>query len=227
MSKALIFDLDDTLVSTRSAAQHALQALYQAGLNRLWTSPEDLHAEWDRGLTLFSAMPRGHDKDFFDLKRLRMRLIHRREDMSDDEADQKFALFYRHYADGFKAFEDVAAFFSRPSLPPIGLITNGASRIQREKLQRTGLAAYFQCIVISAEVEMEKPDPRIFRLAAEQIGRPIDQCHYIGDNVALDFEGSRAAGMQSTLISRYGMRPFSAGSQIQSLLELSQDPFHP
>ncbi|MGH2490854.1 MAG: HAD family hydrolase, partial [Candidatus Limnocylindria bacterium] len=50
------------------------------------------------------------------------------------------------------------------------LVTNGAPDIQREKLGRTTLARYFSAIVISAEVGFGKPDPRIFQIALDAIG---------------------------------------------------------
>ena len=40
----------------------------------------------------------------------------------------------------------------------------------------------FETIVVSGEVKLAKPDPRIFRLMLEKIGRPADECIFIDDS---------------------------------------------
>src|SRR5439155_11242228 len=51
----------------------------------------------------------------------------------------------------------------------LGIITNGMTEIQREKIQRLGLEPYFDIILISQEVGLTKPDPRLFRMAIERV----------------------------------------------------------
>lgn len=41
---------------------------------------------------------------------------------------------------------------------------------------------WFDYILISGEVKLAKPDPRIFSLFLERIGRPAEQCLYIDDS---------------------------------------------
>ena len=41
---------------------------------------------------------------------------------------------------------------------------------------------WFDDILISGEVKLAKPDPRIFSLFLERIGRPAEQCLYIDDS---------------------------------------------
>lgn len=50
------------------------------------------------------------------------------------------------------------------------------------------LAASFDVVVISAEVGVRKPDPRIFHIAAERLGLPPEACAFVDDldrNVAV------------------------------------------
>ena len=42
--------------------------------------------------------------------------------------------------------------------------------------------SWFDYIMISGEVKLAKPDPRIFSLFLEKIGRPAEQCLYIDDS---------------------------------------------
>ncbi|MER3469673.1 MAG: hydrolase, partial [Thermoflexus sp.] len=53
----------------------------------------------------------------------------------------------------------------------LGLISNAWSGL-REVLRRLGLLDLFDVVVISAEVGLLKPDPRIYRLALERLQVP-------------------------------------------------------
>ncbi|MRV71852.1 HAD hydrolase-like protein [Duganella sp. FT92W] len=43
-----------------------------------------------------------------------------------------------------------------------------------------------------------KPDPRIYRFAAEQVAVPVEQCLYVGENI-VEVLGALSAGMQALL----------------------------
>jgi 2-haloacid dehalogenase len=60
--------------------------------------------------------------------------------------------------------------------------------------ERYDFLTWFESILVSGEVGLIKPDPRIFQLLLERIGRKADACVYIDDNAknvaaaaALDF----------------------------------------
>jgi len=53
-------------------------------------------------------------------------------------------------------------------------------RLVRPKYEFFG---WFDYILISGEVRLAKPDPRIFHLFLEQVGRPAEQCLYIDDSL--------------------------------------------
>jgi 2-haloacid dehalogenase len=53
-------------------------------------------------------------------------------------------------------------------------------RLVRPKYEFFG---WFDHILISGEVMLAKPDPRIFSLFLEQVGRPAEQCLYIDDSL--------------------------------------------
>lgn len=75
---------------------------------------------------------------------------------------------------------------------------NGAAL--RAHLTSLGIQSCFSNILASSELRYRKPDPRIFRKCAADIGvRPID-CLFVGDSPAYDVAGARDAGMQTVLI---------------------------
>lgn len=87
----------------------------------------------------------------------------------------------------------------------LGMITNGPSDIQRRKLDLLGIEPLFPFILVSEEVDLWKPDPRIFERAMQ-----LGQAHryetvYIGDNPDHDIGGARAAGITSIWVNRPGL----------------------
>lgn len=88
----------------------------------------------------------------------------------------------------------------------LGLITNGASDTQRLKLKALGIEPYFTTVVVSGELGMAKPDPRVFASALKQLElEPAAACH-VGDNLTTDVAGANAAGLVSVWINRHGVR---------------------
>jgi HAD superfamily hydrolase (TIGR01509 family) len=67
-----------------------------------------------------------------------------------------------------------------------------------------GLAHHVDAIVDSAVVGAEKPDPRIFRHAADLVGVRPEEAVHVGDLYAVDVLGARAAGCQAILIDPVG-----------------------
>lgn len=69
-------------------------------------------------------------------------------------------------------------------------------------LQSNKVADYFDVIVISGEVGIQKPDAGIFHLALEQLGSRAAGSIFIGDSVKYDMAGALAAGLTPILIDR-------------------------
>ena len=72
----------------------------------------------------------------------------------------------------------------------IGMITNGASDIQRAKIAGSGLAGYFDTILVSGEEGFGKPKPEIFRLAIDRLDVDEASAVMIGDSLARDIAGA-------------------------------------
>jgi putative hydrolase of the HAD superfamily len=74
-----------------------------------------------------------------------------------------------------------------------------------EVLERVGLAPLLDGIVTSAEAGAAKPDPALFRRGLELAG--TDDAVHVGDTIAYDVEGARAAGIPAVLLVRDGEPP--------------------
>lgn len=83
----------------------------------------------------------------------------------------------------------------------LGLVTNGSSEQQRNKLHGLGLAGHFDVIVISEEAGVKKPDPAIFQTALRQLECLPAETWMLGDDPSRDVAGAMALGMRSVWIS--------------------------
>lgn len=77
----------------------------------------------------------------------------------------------------------------------LGLITNGFAETHREKIALLALDDAFDEIFIADEIGLLKPDPRLFRLAAERLDVDPEACAMVGDRLERDIRGAQAAGM--------------------------------
>ena len=75
-----------------------------------------------------------------------------------------------------------------------GIITNGSAHTQNLKIDHSGLRLYTDLVILAGEEGIQKPDPRIFRMAAARLGVPTTACLFVGDHPINDLEGARAVG---------------------------------
>ncbi len=79
---------------------------------------------------------------------------------------------------------------------PLGIISNSEGYLA-ELVEELGHRALFDVIIDSGRVGVDKPDPRIFQLAAQQLGVQLEQIVHVGDAWEADVLGARAAGAQA------------------------------
>ena len=105
--------------------------------------------------------------------------------------------------------------YTRPTLEELrrrglrlAVITNGKSALQRKKLEMIGLDGFFDEVIVSEEVGIDKPDPEIFHIMARRLGLPEKELCYVGDSEENDVKGSRAAGYTPVWIRTTGSWEF-------------------
>jgi YjjG family noncanonical pyrimidine nucleotidase len=81
------------------------------------------------------------------------------------------------------------------------LLTNGIPEVQRERLAAAGIGPHFKDVVISGEVGLAKPDPRIFALALERLEAPREEVLCVGDSPSSDIRGGHAAGLATCWVA--------------------------
>jgi REG-2-like HAD superfamily hydrolase len=81
----------------------------------------------------------------------------------------------------------------------VAVISNWDVRL-RPLLEQLGVTAWIDVAIVSGEVDVEKPDPRIFAIACERAGvRAADAVH-VGDSARTDVAGAVAAGCRGWLM---------------------------
>ena len=85
----------------------------------------------------------------------------------------------------------------------LAVISNADGRVEA-LLESVGLRPHFEFVIDSAAVGMEKPDPRIFRMALERMGVEPHEAAYVGDIYEIDVVGARNAGLHPFLVDPLG-----------------------
>jgi putative hydrolase of the HAD superfamily len=132
-------------------------------------------------------------------------------------------LIYGTFTDlaNYRLFDDVLPALERLEAAGLrlGVVSNFEEWLER-LLESLHVTRYFEVRVISGIEGVEKPDPKIFRLALDRIGVEPGEAVYVGDSIHFDVEPAEALGMLGVLLDRRGRFPDHAGVRIASLEEL-------
>jgi putative hydrolase of the HAD superfamily len=116
-------------------------------------------------------------------------------------AAELFARFAR--PDAWEVYPDVPG--TLETLSGLGLrlavVSNWDHRLP-DLLDRLGLGRFFDALVYSSAVGVEKPDRRIFEAALRSLGVGADEALHVGDARLEDVEGAQAVGMHALLLAR-------------------------
>ena len=85
----------------------------------------------------------------------------------------------------------------------LAAVSNADGRVEAS-LVRHGLRSSLDLVVDSHLVGVEKPDPRIFAIALEELGVSPAAAVHVGDIASIDVAGARAAGIRPVLIDPLG-----------------------
>lgn len=206
--RAILFDLDDTLFDHRRASAIALGAMHAAHAPDLPFDTFSLkHAEV---LEAFHARFLAGEFTLHEARVARMQKLFSAFDRDIDAPTAECAA--RLYRDQHQsnrrlvagAFELLAALRGHTRL---GIVTNNSTAEQIEKLNALNIADFFDAVVISEDVGVTKPDPKIFTIALERIGASARDTVFVGDNWANDIVGAVNVGMAAVWLDRDSKTP--------------------
>jgi putative hydrolase of the HAD superfamily len=179
MIEAILFDLDNTLIDRDRAFQSFLQDRVRDEHARERLSRLDQRGQGSRD-KLFHSWNAGDSLD-----------------QNMDQARLSSGIAKNLFADA-GLLSLLSQLGSRLGL---GIITNGGSLSQRKKMNAAGLSAVIpdRYLLISEEVQLEKPATEIFLMASKRLKLQPSQVLYVGDLEEIDGVGARSAGMHFQL----------------------------
>ncbi len=101
----------------------------------------------------------------------------------------------------------------------LGVVSNFEPWLDDLLLTR-GVRDMFTVCVISGNVGIEKPDPRIYEIALQEAGVAARDAAYVGDNPEFDVWPAIEVGMTPVLVDRRGRFPDHHGPRITDLHDL-------
>lgn len=178
MLKAVLFDLDNTLVDRDGAFRRCVEAQFREADVRAELISLDKKGQGDRAALLGAWERNGGSA--LTLAQLGELIAER---LSPDET----------LLEALRKLSQSVA---------IGVVTNGGSQAQRKKMRAAGLDRVVpsQQVWISAEVKVAKPDPEMFLLASRSLRLRPEECLFVGDYGPHDGAGANAAGMRSRIV---------------------------
>ncbi len=108
------------------------------------------------------------------------------------------AIYRKHRYGDMQLYPDVIPTFD--ALAPhfkLGLLSNGNTYPER-----CGLEGRFAFVVFSQDVQVEKPDPKIFQITVERAGCELSQMLHVGDSLKSDVAGAKNVGAPSVWLNR-------------------------
>lgn len=126
---------------------------------------------------------------------------------------------------GLKLFPDVRAALGALGGRPLAVLSNGAPEMLRRVVAHNGLSHAFAHVLSVDPVGVYKPDPRVYRYAADRLGVAPEAIGFVSSN-GWDIAGATAFGFRTFWINRAGQPPetldLPPAREVRSLTELVQ-----
>jgi len=95
----------------------------------------------------------------------------------------------------FEGSEKVLAYLKQKYT--LHIISNGFKETTLTKMSLSGLNPYFQNVIISEDVGVNKPDKAVFEYALNKAGATKEESIMVGDSIEADVRGAQAFGMKA------------------------------
>lgn len=189
----ILLDFDDTLIDTQGYAEKCLRGIYtDYNISTYYPTFEDFIEVYSKNTHhLWELYALGEidkrtliDKRFY--KPFEQFSTVSREYL--DEMNKDFMTRVVHidyHIDGAKELLE----YLKPKYK-IVMLSNGFTELQYDKLESVGFTKYFDEVVLSDVVGVNKPHPGIFNFAMNKVGANIEETIMIGDNYLADIKGA-------------------------------------
>lgn len=205
--RAVLFDLDGTLVDHDTAAEVALVETLRATSGVRHVDDAHVRRRWKHLEELAMERYLAGELTFTEQRRPRVTSLAAELGLGvwdDRRADAWFAGYLRRYEAAWRVYPDV-----RPALEALavrhlclGVLTNGDADQQRRKLHHVGLADALPDVIASSEAGAAKPSAQIFRTGCARLGLAPEEVAYVGDRLRTDAIAATDAGLYGIWLNR-------------------------
>ena len=216
--RAVLFDLDGTLLKTCKAPVVMRRLLEHLGIHRPLEEVSRAYREVEEGLDP-RDLPTLLDEFYV---RLDIRILEKLHVRSNTRGLAEFiAAHWLDYAAVglYPDAVEVLPLLKERGLR-IGLVTNALRSDLDKILPEVGLHGFFDAVVMIDTLGKMKPDQEVFLHALHELGVSPSEAVFVGDEVEADYEGALRAGLTAFLIDREGMAQDESLDSISSLREL-------
>lgn len=193
--KGILFDLYDTLTY---ADQKQYEQKSEKCANICNVQKEDFSRVW-KSLVVDSNIgkyPKTEDRVRETLKLLRV-------PPNIDMIEKITNLEHEFLENGIRLFDDAIETLInlRKSGLKLGLVTNASPSV-RIVIEKNNIDEYMDCIVISSDVRVRKPDERIYHVALKKLDFTAQECMFVGDGNDGELDGAYKVGLETIWIKR-------------------------
>ncbi len=194
--KAVLFDLDDTLIDSYLAYRKTYE--YYSGLEPEIYRPGNEEEIQDIYFYAFRPFLSKHEITFTELQK---KWGIRNAPCTGLEFRLSWGDKYTSLVEAYPWTREVLGYLHKKKIRT-ALLTNGSFESQSRKLVFSELYNEFEEIIISESTGIEKPDPAIFHMLAKRLRLSVKDCLFVGDTVITDIDGAKAAGMDCLWLTK-------------------------
>ena len=203
VTRAVLFDLDDTLVDHLHASRAAVAGVRERFAALQARELEAMVAENDRLVEALHADVGLGRRTADDARVERYRCLFAFADADASHAAGAAELHRRIYRESRREVPGASALLAAlHGRVTIAVVTNNTVAEQTEKLEIFDLARYVDALVTSEEVGAAKPDGAIFARALARCACSADAAVMVGDSWRNDVEGAQRAGIRPLWFNR-------------------------
>ena len=104
------------------------------------------------------------------------------------------------------------------------ILSNGFVELQSRKMAAAGIDKYFDDVILSEEIGINKPRPEFFEYALKKTGSLLEESIMIGDMFDTDIKGAANIGMENIFFNPKGEQghTFAPTYKVTSLLQIKE-----
>lgn len=201
-TKAIVFDLDDTLYDYSSVHKLALRNVYEVYKTVVDASYDEFVKDYNETKRIvkrsLSGSASSHNRIIYFQKMIEAK----HHTVRPEIIMQLYHAYWDYLIDKMTLRTDALEMLKTIKAKCIktAIVSDLTTYIQTRKIVRLQIGDYIDHLVTSEEAGTDKPHPYIFLLALQKLEVLPDETIMVGDNIKTDIEGANSVGIKSVLL---------------------------